>query len=192
MSCLGVRRSAMTIRRVRLSHLSVMLALLAVFLTAAGLNKYPTPDPQETTSFTSRNAKIPDLTWKPVNGEEIRLRSLDGYAIFIAFMDPTNERHTAQLPLFKSIMDKYESKGLKLINVVAAAYPDSVEPLSYFEGYDWPVVVWNDTDVLEGAGVTSLPTNSIIDRQGNVIMKYSTVNDRTQWMVEGAIAAALR
>lgn len=176
--------------RIRPFHLFALSALLVVMLAGAGSN--PSPIPQGTTSFTSRSAEIPDLTWNPLNGDEFKLRSYEGFGVVYSFIDPTDDRQLAQLTILKDIMSRYEARGLKIVSIVAVALPDTIEPLSFFEGIEWPVVVWDDQDALRRAGVTSIPTNSIVDRRCRVVMRQPLVTDRTKSMLEGAIAAALR
>lgn len=181
----------MPLHRIRPRRIAILATIAVVVLAGAGFSGNPS-SPQGTTSFSNRSADIPDLTWDPINGEEIRLRSLEGFGVLFAFMDPTDQRQLDQLPIFKTILEKYESKGLKIITVVAVALPDTVAPGSFFEGYDWPIVVWNDQASLSGSGITSLPTNSVVDRRCKVVMPVTLVTTRNQMMLEGALAAALR
>ncbi|MFC1529659.1 hypothetical protein ACFL6R_02975 [Gemmatimonadota bacterium] len=181
----------MATHRIRPRHITFFSAILIVMLAGAGFPGTPS-SPQATASFSSRTADIPDLTWNPINGDEIKLRSLEGFGVIYTFMDPTDQRQLDQLPIFKTILEKYESKGLKIITVVAVTLPDTVAPGSFFEGYDWPVVVWNDQAALSSSGITSLPTTSIVDRRCKVVMPASLVTSRSAMMLEGAIAAALR
>ena len=81
---------------------------------------------------------------------------------------------------------------MKIVSIVAVALPDTIEPLSFFEGIEWPIVELTNEDTLRRIGVTSLPANSIVDRRCRVVMKFPLVTDRTKAMMEGAIAAALR
>ncbi len=181
----------MATHHIRPRHITFFCAILIVMLAGAGVPGDPS-SPQETTSFSSRSADIPDLTWNPINGDEIKLRSLEGFGVIYSFLDPTDERQLEQLPIFQAILEKYESKGLKIITVVAVTLPDTVAPGSFFEGYDWPIVVWNNQAELSGSGITSLPSTAIVDRKCKVVMKVSLVTSRTQMMLESAIAAALR
>ncbi|MFC1499670.1 hypothetical protein ACFL6T_01475 [Candidatus Zixiibacteriota bacterium] len=181
----------MAIHRIRPRHIALLSTITIVMLAGAGFSNDPS-SPQDTTSFSSRSANIPDLTWNPINGDEVRLRSLEGFGVLYSFIDPRDDRQSAQLPILKELAEKYASKGLKVIMVVAAALPDTLAPGSFFTGYDWPVVVWNDQAGLSGAGVTSIPMTSIVDRKCQVVMKVGLITDRNQMMLEGAIAAALR
>lgn len=181
----------MSLHRIRPRHTAFLFTIMIVMLAGAGFSS-DLPSPQGTGSFSSRSADIPDLTWNPINGDRIRLRSLEGFGVLYTFMDPSDEKQREQLPIFKSLLEKYAPKGLKIITVVAVTLPDTIAPGSFFEGYDWPIVVWDDQAELSGSGITSLPTTSIVDRRCKVVMKVSLITDRTRMMLEGAIAAALR
>ena len=181
----------MSLHRIHPRHTAFLFTIMIVMLAGAGYSS-DLPSPQGTRSFSTRSADIPDLTWNPINGETIRLHSLEGFGVLYTFMDPSDEKQREQLPIFKSILEKYASKGLKIITVVAVTLPDTIAPGSFFEGYDWPIVVWDDQAGLSGSGITSLPTTSIVDRRCKVVMKVSLITDRTRMMLEGAIAAALR
>ncbi|MFC1627753.1 hypothetical protein ACFL3H_01405 [Gemmatimonadota bacterium] len=93
----------MMFHRIRPRHIALFSAIMVVMLAGAGFSN-DFSSPQDTVSFSSRSADIPDLTWNPINGDEIRLRSLEGFAILYTFMDPRDERQRAQLPIFKSLL----------------------------------------------------------------------------------------
>ncbi|MFC1627752.1 hypothetical protein ACFL3H_01400 [Gemmatimonadota bacterium] len=76
--------------------------------------------------------------------------------------------------------------------MVAAALPDTIAPGSFFEGFEWPIVVWDDQAGLTSAGITALPATSIVDRKCQVVMKVTLITDSNQMMLESAIAVALR
>ncbi|MFC1559302.1 hypothetical protein ACFL39_01795 [Gemmatimonadota bacterium] len=181
----------MTFHRISPRHIALFSMIMIVMLVGAGFSD-DNPSQQDTGSFSTRSGNIPDLTWDPINGDEIRLRSLEGFGVLYSFMDPTDEKQREQLPILKSLLEKYSSKGLKIITVVAAALPDTVAPGSFFEGYDWPIVVWTDQSGLSSVGISSLPTTSVVDRKGQVVMPVRLITERNQMMLEGAIAAALR
>jgi len=101
----------MPTNRIRPRHITFFSAILIVMLAGAGIPGNTTST-QNPASFSSRSSDIPDLTWNPINGDEIRLRSLEGYGVIYAFMDPTDEKQLEQLPIFKTILEKYGSKGL--------------------------------------------------------------------------------
>jgi len=181
----------MTFYRISPRHIALLSIIMIVMLVGAGFSD-DNSSPQDTGSFSTRSANIPDLTWDPINGDKIRLRSLEGFGVLFTFMDPRDERQRGQLPILKVLLEKYSSKGLKIITVVAVALPDTIAPGSLFEGFDWPIVVWTDQSGLSSVGITSLPTTSIVDRKGQVVMSVRLITDRNQMMLEGAIAAALR
>ncbi len=181
----------MAFHHIRPRHIALLSTIMIVMLAGAGFSN-DFSSPQGTGSFSSRSADIPNLTWDPINGDVIRLRSLEGFGVLYTFMDPRDEKQREQLPILKSILEKYSSKGLKIITVVAATLPDTIAPGSFFEGFDWPIVVWDNQAELNSVGIATLPTTSIVDRKCQVVMKVGMITDRTRMMLEGAIAAALR
>ncbi len=152
-----------------------------------------TPIQQAEGSFQAGN-RLPDLTWQPVSGEAIRLRAQEGFALFIMFLDPNEKRCLDQLALVKPIAQRYGAKGLKVISVCAAAPADSLDPAAIFKagGYDWPLVFWHNPVTLKRYGVSDLPLNCIVGRDGRVLMSVGVVSSYNQMLLEGNIVAALR
>jgi thiol-disulfide isomerase/thioredoxin len=146
-------------------------------------------DPAVREHFRARQARVemlgkpaPAIEAKDVDGEPVRLADLKGKVVLVDFWATWAPPTLAMIPHNNELMSKYK-KDLAIIGVNLDAMREGVRPNEYdrvrhaLRRYlvdmrvNWPVIL-NTTgtdDIAKAYGVTDIPANFLIDRDGKVI-----------------------
>lgn len=132
---------------------------------------------------TIESRTYPEIVAPDMYGNKVALSSLEGNVILVDFWSAEMGNSNALNAELKEIYDKYEERGFRVYQVAAdtskAAWIGAVQEqrlpwvsVCDFRGERSPILgIYN---------VRKLPSNFLIDRQGNIIAKdlYSTALDR--------------
>ena len=136
----------------------------------------------------SQDDSAPDFTLKDLAGENVSLSDFAGIVVILDFWATWCPPCKMELPHFKSLIDRYEEKGLVVIGV-ALDKEEAVRSFVEKEKLETIVCLGNESVVKAYGGITGIPTTFIIDRKGNITDKF--VGYRSLKDFEKAIAPHL-
>jgi thiol-disulfide isomerase/thioredoxin len=127
-------------------------------------------------------ANEPDVTFKDLQGQDVRLDSLKGKVVLLNFWATWCAPCRAEIPILILLQQKYSSKGFTLLG---AAMDDEgkkvVEPYVRSTQFDvgghsmtmnYPIVLGNDDIAMKFGGLLGMPTSFLISRDGKIVKKY--------------------
>ena len=128
----------------------------------------------------SVNLVLPDPSGRPVS-----LESLEGKVVLVNFWASYNQESIRMNENLKNVYRKYQSEGFEVYNISLDADPASWRKAIRFEEYPWIDV--RDPDGVSGQAallynVQQLPTNYLIDKEGNIVAKNLYGNTLTVWL----------
>ena len=130
-------------------------------------------NPYEMTQTFANGTAIPEITGLNPDGKSISLSSLRGKVVLIDFWASWCGPCRAENPNVVNVYNKYKDKGFDVFSYSLddnkAKWADAIKK----DGLIWPAHAsqlkgW-DSDICEQFNITSIPTNYLIDRNGNVI-----------------------
>ena len=130
-------------------------------------------NPYEMTQTFANGTAIPEITGFNPDGKSISLSSLRGKVVLIDFWASWCGPCRAENPNVVNVYNKYKDKGFDVFSYSLddnkAKWADAIKK----DGLIWPAHAsqlkgW-DSDICEQFNITSIPTNYLIDRNGNVI-----------------------
>ncbi len=157
-----------------------LLALIGVALLVA-LNLFNKKEP------------APAVTFKNINGEQIKLQSLHGKVVLVNFWATSCSTCVQEMPQMVETYNKYKDRGFELV-AVAMSYDPANYVLNYSQTRQLPFKVALDVDG-EAArlfgDVKLTPTTFLIDKNGNIIKRYVGIPEfpALHQLLESALAA---
>lgn len=157
-----------------------LLALIGVALLVA-LNLFNKKEP------------APAVTFKNINGEQIKLQSLHGKVVLVNFWATSCSTCVQEMPQMVETYNKYKDRGFELV-AVAMSYDPANYVLNYSQTRQLPFKVALDVDG-EAArlfgDVKLTPTTFLIDKNGNIIKRYVGIPEFPvlHQLLESALAA---
>lgn len=130
-------------------------------------------NPYEMTQTFANGTAIPEITGLNPDGKSISLSSLRGKVVLIDFWASWCGPCRAENPNVVNVYNKYKDKGFDVFSYSLdddkAKWADAIKK----DGLIWPAHAsqlkgW-DSDICKQFNITSIPTNYLIDRNGNVI-----------------------
>src|SRR5262245_41776689 len=154
-----------------------ILVLLALSLTAMSLTALsPTA-----LSLTSGASQSPSVTFRSVDGHEVKLADLKGKIVVMSFGGTWVPMASRELPAFQKLADRYSSRGVQAywvsINSAkpgARNYASDADLQAFAQKYNLKVPALRDPDQVayKAFGLDAVPTVVIIDQQGNLAHKH--------------------
>ena len=118
---------------------------------------------------TELNVQLPNI-----NGDTISLLSNKGKYVLLSFWSTTSEACVKENLAFKSLYQKYNSKGFEIYQVCINNDIAKWEKAVKFDELPWISVIDIDPEssgVIRMFNVRSVPVNYMFDREGNIIGK---------------------
>jgi thiol-disulfide isomerase/thioredoxin len=115
-----------------------------------------------------------DLNIENSEAKEIRLGSLVGKVVLLNFWASWNDDSRKANHRLKTIYDQYHSKGFEIYSVSLDSDRSKWKKTIYFEEYPWIDVcelTYPYSYATSVYNVTSLPSNFLIDREGNIVAR---------------------
>ncbi|MGC9343964.1 MAG: redoxin domain-containing protein [Bacteroidales bacterium] len=127
---------------------------------------------QEEKDFLGEGEKAPDFTLNDPSNKEISLSDLKGKIVFLNFWASWCQPCMEQLPSIKNIYNQYQQEGLEVMQVSLDKNYEDWSQIIEQEGLEWINVselnFW-DSKVASLYGVTTLPSNFLISKEGKII-----------------------
>jgi thiol-disulfide isomerase/thioredoxin len=150
------------------SKLVVLLLAGAAFLL--GGNQSPATDVKKA---------APDWQFSDVEGKPVKLSDFKGEVVILDFWATWCPPCRTEIPSFVALQKKYADKGFTVIGVsLDEQGPSVVKSFMHRFGMNYPVVMGNQTVVVDYGGFEAIPTTFVIDRQGNIITAYQGAMDQ--------------
>jgi peroxiredoxin len=125
-------------------------------------------------------AQSPSVTFRSMDGHEVRLADLKGKVVVISFGGTWVPLASKELPALQKIADRYSSRGVQVywvsINSAkpgARNYATDADLQAFAQKYNLKIPVLRDPDqaAYKAFGLDAVPSVVLIDRQGNVAHK---------------------
>lgn len=126
-----------------------------------------------------------NLTIQNTEGNQISLGSLKGKVVLLSFWaswDKSSREANRQL---KSIYERYRNRGFEVYAVALENDRNTWRTAIEFEEYNWINVcelTYPYSYAATAYNVTSLPTNFLIDKEGNIVAKNISGNVLATWL----------
>ncbi len=124
------------------------------------------------------NSIISGLTFKDLNGKEVRIEDFRGKVVLLDFWGTWCEPCRIETPWLIEFQKKYESRGFTILGV--AMDPEGVSKVAPFlqterfdvngqqEAINYPIVLGTEA-ISDRFGVVAFPTSVLISRDGHLI-----------------------
>lgn len=112
-----------------------------------------------------------DFTLQTLDGSKLALSSLKGKVVFLSFWATWCGPCKQELPSIQALYDKMSSKGFVVLAVDLGEGKAKVAQFVKHYGLTFPVLLDGDASVGSAYGASSIPTNYLIDRSGQIIAR---------------------
>jgi thiol-disulfide isomerase/thioredoxin len=168
-------------------------AVVVVALVVAGLvvsrtwQKARRPMATSAARANGSNAKAatlpdaPDVTFKDLNGDEVRLSQFRGKVVLVNFWATWCEPCRFEIPSLIQFQQKYGDRGFVVLGVAMDDEGKSVvEPFVRKEQWDvggknvamtYPIALGNDDVAGKFGGLLGIPTSVLISRDGKIVKR---------------------
>ena len=170
----------------------IVVAMVASLMLVFGIQmarKSPAPVPDRL-----QGQLAPDFTLRTLDGKTVKLSDYRGKAVLLNFWATWCEPCKIEMPWFVQLQKQYGDEGLQIIGV--SMDDDSPEEIAKFTkglGVDYIVLTGkdNERDAVANlyGGVSFLPENFYIDREGKIVDKIYGIKSRGE--IEASIKKAL-
>lgn len=155
--------------------LTALLALIIVLAIAGAAYQYLSrafaPDAQ-----TTKKVAASDFTFVDKDGNEVKLSDYFGKPIVLNFWASWCGPCQQEMPHFEKAYPEYEDDVTFLIVDLADGVRESTDSGKAFieeSGYTFPVYFDTKSEGAVAYGITSIPTTFFIDKDGDIVTKYS-------------------
>jgi thiol-disulfide isomerase/thioredoxin len=124
----------------------------------------------------------PDVTFKDLEGGDVKLSSFRGKTVVVNFWATWCEPCQIEIPWMIDFQQKYASRNFTILGVAMDDEGKSVvQPFVQTKQFDvngaklgmnYPIVLGNDDLTQQFGGLIGLPTSVVIDRDGRIVKKY--------------------
>jgi hypothetical protein len=126
-----------------------------------------------------------DLVIENTESEEISLKSLEGNVVLLNFWASWNPESREANRNLKAVYDKYHARGFEIYSVSLDNDRNQWRSTIFFEEYPWINVselTYPYSYAASVYNVTELPTNYLIDREGNILIKNLSGKILATWL----------
>lgn len=152
----------------------ILIALFAIFIIGSIAYLWISP---------SGAQKVPDITLQLIDGEKIKLSSLEGKPVLITFWATSCPGCIKEMPHLIELYDEFHAKGLEIIGI-AMPYdrPDYIMEMVKRKKLPYLIAFDLKGEAVQAFGNISLtPTTFLIDTQGKIVKKKIGEFDMDIW-----------
>lgn len=149
--------------------LTVILGGIALLLLLQRFG-YLLPSPKQSPSpAQERGVVAPDFSLPSLNGEEIRLSSLQGKVVLLSFWATWCPPCKAEMPSMQKLYEAYRDRGFTVLAVSSDRQGRTVVvPFMEEYGLTFPALLDPSGSVGFKYGVNGIPTNLVLDKQSRI------------------------
>jgi thiol-disulfide isomerase/thioredoxin len=165
----------------------ILLAILTSNFSGCNSSKFFKASAEGSSTATGDSAKknipdAPDVTFKKLDGTDLKLSDLKGKIVVINFWATWCEPCQVEIPWMIGFQEKYADKGFTLLGVSMDDEGKSVvEPFVEKTKFDvdgrqmtmnYPILLGNDELTSKFGGLLGLPTTIVVGRDGKIHKRF--------------------
>jgi cytochrome c-type biogenesis protein len=152
---------------------------------ALGSSKVQSAKPSAVGKDANGEARLaPDLRLKDINGREVNLASLRGKVVIVDFWATWCPPCREEVPTFKQLQAKYQSRGFELIAIAVEDDEDDVKQFAREHQLNYTVVLGDDDITARFGNIVGLPTTFFIDRAGRIRKRQDGIMGQSEFEKE--------
>ena len=148
----------------------MILLICILFALSLGQCKSNAPSKQET-------AAAPDFSLKDIQGKTFKLSSQRGNPVVMFFGTTWCPACRGEMPVFKSIYEKYAGRGLNFLYIDINESTERVARFAKQNSFPYRVLVDTDGNVANDYNIIGVPTLILVDKGGNITDISHRVSD---------------
>ena len=152
--------------------LSVSLILLACIVLVLYFGQYRTDH-----FLKQKNIQAPDFSLKDIQGKTFKLSSQRGNPVVIFFGTTWCPNCRSEIPLYKTLYDKYAQRGLKFIYIDMGESTEKVARFANQSSFPGVVLLDLDGSVASDYDIVGVPTLFLVDKEGKIIGESHQISD---------------
>ncbi len=112
-----------------------------------------------------------------LDGHNISLPSYAGKVVLVNFWAAWCTPCAEEIPQFIALQNKYAAKGFQIIGISMEDKESVLREFYRTHHMNFPVAIGNQQIAQQYGGILGLPTSFLIDRDGRIQRKYTSVTD---------------
>lgn len=148
-------------------RLVVRTIILLLLVGALGYTLFTTFFTEKT--LVGKGDVAPNFILTDLQGKEIEFDSYRGKGVFLNFWATYCKPCEKEMPYMEKLYQVYKDQGIEILAIDAAEPKLSVQKFAERKGLTFPIVIDENTEVLEAYGVNPIPTTFLIDKDGEII-----------------------
>lgn len=153
------------------NRLFIRSIILLVLIGATAFAIYSSVTEDKT--IVGKGDQAPDFVLTDLDGNEVKLSDYRGKGVFLNFWGTWCPPCKREMPFMNSQYKEYKDKGVVVIAVNAGESRFVVEKFNEDYGLEFPMVIDNDSQVLDAYNIDPLPTTFLIDKDGKIVDKIT-------------------
>ena len=151
--------------------LSVSLILLACIVLVLYFGQYRTDH-----FLKQKNIQAPDFLLTDIQGKTFKLSSQKGNPVIIFFGTTWCPNCRSEIPLYKTLYDKYAPRGLKFIYIDMGESTEKVARFANQSSFPGVVLLDLDGSVASDYDIVGVPTLFLVDKEGKIISESHQIS----------------
>ncbi len=149
----------------------VLFVLLGTLIAAEGCSFLKSTEGGGNKTGSSANAEI-DFTAKNLDGQDVKLSDFRGKVVLVNFWAIWCGPCQEEIPELVTLYNNYRDKGFVVLGVSDPSDLKDIKSFVAAHQMDYPIVI-DQGPISDEYNVVGFPTSVLIDRNGNIIKKYS-------------------
>ncbi len=130
----------------------------------------------------------PSFTLTDIHGRTVSLSDFRGKVVILDFWATWCPPCKKEIPDFIDLQREYGARGVQIVGV-GLDEPENIREFARSHGINYPVLLGNDEVSSLYGGISGIPTTFIIDKQGNIAVRFEGFTQRAAF--EREIASLL-
>ena len=127
--------------------------------------------------FKRKNIQAPDFSLKDIQGKIFNLSSQKGNPVVIFFGTTWCPNCRSEMPLYKTLYDKYAQHGLKFVYIDMGESTERVARFANQSSFPGIVLLDSDGTVASDFDIVGVPTLFLVDNDGKIIGESHQISD---------------
>jgi len=151
-----------------------LIPLLALLTSAAAPSAAATPAATLSDSVVTAHAALPSVMLRNLSGRRVDAATLgnEGRPFLVSFWATWCKPCRRELSAISEVYDEWQrTTGVRLyaISIDEGPHADKVKPLVDSEGWDYDVLLDNNSELFRALGGTSVPLTLVVDGTGRIV-----------------------